>query len=1189
MDGGYRGPSVSFKTLASILKSNLVDVDQAWPHDSPFPSNMWEIYRGIVNDMLVLFLAHRHQSQGFVYGGHVFEQAYENFAAKYPTNYHISTKDIEFNIMARELLRICSDYVTLLSKPIAHLQLADYPQLLDVYSCRSFDTIANWTRRLLPCRSHRAYTPVSVYRNIPSPLPALNPGPSTPLPPPPRQIDAQHALDAASRPGTLYGRQPTASEPAFEPSVIPRLIIAPSAARSSTSSGYAGGLPSLPVSVPIVSTSAPNRQITHRQGGGTISGSSTTSFELDEQTVKTVTSYYQNLLEACALLVEQGASVAEYAESVAEIVEILADELRFIFDSVQDRLPREVRYWYDEFRMRDDHARNAPPELGSTARYDPAVEFYHRLQSVYILPLTETGIDINTDVEDESQSEPDSLTIRSFPTFFTSNPLLTFRSSSSRQNPGTRRSSPSPSQTPDHSSVSLPQSTRSSPTLVEADRAGSVWQGVSRRSRQQRQQTSWTSSPAVSDSSTLRVPDSPSPFRPASTLDGGSPSPKASGKKSARAVASGSGSRTVTPTANATSSSRLATPRSTFIPDDDQRRPQSQNSVRLTLSQNAAEATAQRLANSRVRGTPTTARHRTGTPGPSILRRPGTTSRSTNVTLGTVNSTLRSDIPTGTGAGSAPTESDGSGGRSIRIFAPAPSPSCGVESSAIPIQVGEEDASLSLGRRAGAADTGACISATIPGREERSRGNSNIPIHQPIPSPSPRIGESSVPLTVFHESPEVRRSFAAPSGICVPVQSAISTYLAVPGVNSSRAGSGGVVIPTGTATGSSVGINVSNGSASQSTPSCGGGKVAQTYARGENGVSNGSRVTRTSLNRSCGVGGAGGGRRGAVGRGDRGVMNGHCDRYDCRESGEVGVYGLCGSGHSSRDSRPCGCCFYHCGDDDGSDGNCSEDGTDARFGHQDCQSDLFPPVVDFSPESHSSMVLSGAMRSYQGCPCGNDSSASYPFPAKIHSSLLHNPLGYRHPVGLRWDVTQSPGEASFRTKYGILIPVGLDEDAVVVDKGRNVNVFPGSFKHKIWIEADSQYAANATFKWWMDNRWGPIRIEKQTVIKLGDVLSAIQDYFTTPLTLADYQIIVQSKTSTEFSNLDRLVAARRERGRRYEMMAPVMAEDIGHFGNFRRSDVLGTYLTFHGMRTEVRRDGSWVMCLSLGPEVQRYY
>ncbi|KAJ8094018.1 hypothetical protein PM082_009907 [Marasmius tenuissimus] len=242
--------------------------------------------------------------------------------------------------------------------------------------------------------------------------------------------------------------------------------------------------------------------------------------------------------------------------------------------------------------------------------------------------------------------------------------------------------------------------------------------------------------------------------------------------------------------------------------------------------------------------------------------------------------------------------------------------------------------------------------------------------------------------------------------------------------------------------------------------------------------------------------------------------------------------------------------------------------------------DLFPPVIDLPSQQLPVHFPMHPM---------NPSQPS--FPAKIHPSLVHNPRGFTNPVGLRWDIIQDPYHASFRSRYGTILSVGLDDIALDVDPGRNVNVFPGRLPYKIWIEADPLYSSNPCLSWWMDlARWGPIIIQRQYKVTLRDILQGVHDYFYTQLSFADFQACTGTQTGTEYSNMDRLVAARRQRGLRTELTSVVDAEDIHAFSNYRRSDVLGTYLTFHGMRVDVRRDGSWVLLMSLGPSgPQKYY
>ncbi|KAG7087161.1 hypothetical protein E1B28_013142 [Marasmius oreades] len=938
MEAGQPDPSVFFKTLASNIKSNLLDVDCAWPYGSPFPPNILKDYMGIIRDTLVLFLAYHHQlGLAARTGQHEFAQTYDQFAVQYPTLNYALTKDMNFRNLARQILRICTEFVRPLSKPIAHLQLAHYPQLLGVYRVRFFDTIDNWVRRFSQGSPPRLYsTPVTVYMNTPV-LPNL----SNPLPIPP-----SHHIFPEGRLESLWRRPlstPSGATPQPQPPVLPFF-------------GTEGGSQSSRIyEIPAMRSSPnPHLEVTRGQtwnsnsprdnppeaAGITIpprAGPVSTTpppLEMDPRTVQRLISLYDDLMRAVEL-VEQEGSTFEFAQ----VAEAFSDALYSIFGPIQDRLSGEIRFWYDEFRMRDQHARMAPVELGTVARYDPAVDFYNRLRSLSILP--------EDDIPSSPNQEPSFLTIRD----------------------------PVP--------------------IVNAQIDGDT------------------------------PPQGPSTFLRSTTT-----SPYG---HHGRGV--GPSHTSVSPP-NAANISGMATPHfgNTVVGADGQEREHAQDTRR------AATPLPQRDNDPRVRGIPSTGTG-TGTPRRRILRH-------------TTPSSVLHDVDT--------TMTSGTRGGSISVFQPAPTPAL-TPPGGVSVEVVQYDATLSFRRRV----------APAPAEAGNSNGHNT--------------GISSVP----GESPF--------------------------DVNHSSGGGG-------------MGTGAVNLDRDIRNPAAHGGEPDIHI-----------RVRRNPLTRYSNV---------SCGRGRN-----RC----CGRRGGGGGY-----------------CSCHCNDD----GTSNEDESDPLsrpYVHREHQPDLFPPVVDCLPDTIF--------------PTSSpDPSTSLPFPAKIHPSLLHNPMGYLNPVGLRWNITQSPESASFRTKFGMVIPIGLSEDALLVDEGRNVNVFRGTSEHKIWVEADSQYAANSVLQWWMmDQRWGPIKIEKQTTITLRDVLLAIQDYFATPLTLADYQTVVGSPTNTEYSNLDRLVAARRERGRRNDLMEVVMAEDVRYFGNFRRSDVLGTYSTFHGMRTEVRRDGTWVMVMSLGPEVQRYY
>ncbi|KIK68544.1 hypothetical protein GYMLUDRAFT_723781 [Collybiopsis luxurians FD-317 M1] len=206
-----------------------------------------------------------------------------------------------------------------------------------------------------------------------------------------------------------------------------------------------------------------------------------------------------------------------------------------------------------------------------------------------------------------------------------------------------------------------------------------------------------------------------------------------------------------------------------------------------------------------------------------------------------------------------------------------------------------------------------------------------------------------------------------------------------------------------------------------------------------------------------------------------------------------------------------------------------------------------------------------------------------PVPVRVHPHLLYNPMNPSQPV-LQWDVVLRAEQARVVTGKGLITRPSLGDEAVYV----------GGKIDKIWIQSDTPILA-----WWMQ-RWGPIIIEKSR-ITVRDVLDAIQTYLSVPLTNGDYRKAVQVQTQTDginHGNGIRLLRARRMRAlngcelrsvalkrRSIEdgWSARFMGANQGESSFYRRSDVLGTYRRFLGVRSVVYSDNSWRLLLGVGP------
>ncbi|KAJ4488668.1 hypothetical protein C8R41DRAFT_406413 [Lentinula lateritia] len=221
-------------------------------------------------------------------------------------------------------------------------------------------------------------------------------------------------------------------------------------------------------------------------------------------------------------------------------------------------------------------------------------------------------------------------------------------------------------------------------------------------------------------------------------------------------------------------------------------------------------------------------------------------------------------------------------------------------------------------------------------------------------------------------------------------------------------------------------------------------------------------------------------------------------------------------------------------------------------------------------------------------------------PLRVHPHILYNPMSPSLPV-LQWDIVLRAEQARVLTGQALIKRPSLNDEAVVPAPTQSFGLSAGARNgqtdakiNKIWIESDTPLLA-----WWMQ-RWGPIIIEKSN-ITVRDVLDAVHTYLSIPLTNGDYKKAVEVQTPTDgvnHGNGMRLRSARRLRasngcelrsvalrGRALEdgWSAQLMGADPGESSIYRRSDLLGTYRRFLGLRPIVFSDGSWKLLLGLGP------
>lgn len=184
-----------------------------------------------------------------------------------------------------------------------------------------------------------------------------------------------------------------------------------------------------------------------------------------------------------------------------------------------------------------------------------------------------------------------------------------------------------------------------------------------------------------------------------------------------------------------------------------------------------------------------------------------------------------------------------------------------------------------------------------------------------------------------------------------------------------------------------------------------------------------------------------------------------------------------------------------------------------------------------------------------------------PVPLHVHPSLIPNPNNPTIPQ-LQWDLLHFSEQARLYTGRGIIKKPNLKDTAV----------FPTA--NKIWIGADDVNCPILAY--WMQV-WGPIIVENAKGVKIADILDEIQKYFKIPLSRQDLRSIRHSRSPlnpTPYTPLQAAALKRTEDA--YELPALSMQE-------FRRSDVLGAYRQWGGVRPVLFLDGTWKLLLNLLP------
>ncbi|KAJ7645921.1 hypothetical protein DFH06DRAFT_1476534 [Mycena polygramma] len=184
-----------------------------------------------------------------------------------------------------------------------------------------------------------------------------------------------------------------------------------------------------------------------------------------------------------------------------------------------------------------------------------------------------------------------------------------------------------------------------------------------------------------------------------------------------------------------------------------------------------------------------------------------------------------------------------------------------------------------------------------------------------------------------------------------------------------------------------------------------------------------------------------------------------------------------------------------------------------------------------------------------------------PVPLHVHPSLIPNPLNPTIPQ-LQWDILHFSEQARLYTGAGIIKKPNLKDTAVC----------PSA--EKIWICADD---VNCPFlAYWME-RWGPIVVENSKGVKIADILDKIQAYFKIPLSRQELHLIRDSSSPLNPAPYAPLRWAAMQRAAdQYELFEFSVK-------SFRRSDVLGAYRQWGGVRPVIFYDQTWKLLLNLLP------
>jgi len=176
------------------------------------------------------------------------------------------------------------------------------------------------------------------------------------------------------------------------------------------------------------------------------------------------------------------------------------------------------------------------------------------------------------------------------------------------------------------------------------------------------------------------------------------------------------------------------------------------------------------------------------------------------------------------------------------------------------------------------------------------------------------------------------------------------------------------------------------------------------------------------------------------------------------------------------------------------------------------------------------------------------------FPVQLFPSLVPNPINTYLPL-VKWDLRHYPSTA---TRIS-----GAHVELAVKSIWGESATYPEAKQALVHVEFNSPQIGVL---------WGPLVIEKQKKVTVGDVLTAVYDYLQTPLSRAEYEQICDMGVDNEGIMNDAFHA---RCARKVSNALPGYERKYG----VRRVDCLGHRFYWCGMHVSFNSDNTWQLHL----------